>query len=391
MPTPLWLPRFDPAHEQSRLLRWLVTEGDAVLAGDPLCEVETDKVNMELEAPASGLMGPQRFMEGTTVPVVTAIAWVLSEEEQGQELPDWPRGGDLQSGESSEHVALPEPDVIDVSEWARGETAIAVPRVGQRTRATPAARHLARIQRLDLESLRGSGPRGRVQAADVKQAGLPAGGRQLPVILELQLEMSAIRDLQRMWPAGEIALNHSALLVFACAKALTRHPALNVRRRDGRAVRHDRVDLALIVPYGDKQLEATIEAADRVSLRTLLTTWPALLGGEGPWTRCDSVLWRESFRICDLGDLGLDRVTARPGAAAVACLGAGRVVPRYLESDGDLPEMRPTMALTLTIASGSGAPGEIQGARFLEDLATMLENPLKLLLQGGQDANRDWQ
>ncbi|MCE2490655.1 MAG: E3 binding domain-containing protein [Anaerolineae bacterium] len=389
MPTPVWLPRFDTAHEQSRILRWLVPEGDAVVAGDPLCEVETDKVNMELEAPVSGLMGPQRFLEGALVPVVTAIAWVLSKEEQGQELPDWPQGGDLQSGESSEPVAESETD--EMLEWATGEAAIAVPRVGQRTRATPAARHLARIQRLDLENLRGSGPRGRVQVADVQQAGLLAGGRQLPVILELQVEMSAIQDLQRMWPAGEFALNHSALLVFACAKALTRHPALNVRRQDGRAVRHDRVDLALIVPNGDRQLEATIEAADRVSIRTLLTTWPALLQGEGPWLRCDSVLWRESFRICDLGDLGLDRVTAPPGEAAVACLGAGRVVPRNLDSDGDLPETRPGMALTLTIAPGSGAPGEIQGARFLEDLANMLENPLKLLLQGGQDANRDRQ
>lgn len=388
VPAPLWLPRFDPAHEQSRILRWLVAEGDAVLAGDPLCEVETDKVNMELEAPASGLMGPQRFPEGATVPVVTAIAWVLQEGDKGEQLPTWPRGGDPQAGERPKPVAAPEPDLVP----ANASRDVVIPAgTALRVRATPGARHLARVRRIDLESLQGSGPRGRVQAIDVQQAGQLAEAANLPIVLESMVGMSAILALQDMWPAGERPLNRSALLAFACMQALARHPALNARKRSGRYVPQDGVHPGLVVPRGDGQSLAVLESADNLSFREVLQAWPEMPQGEPPWSLGDASAGRESFRICDLGDGGPDRVAARPGPVAVASLGAGRTVWRNISYDDGPPEMRPAITLTLTIADGPGAPSEIQGARFLEDLVGTLENPLKLLLQGGRDAHRDRQ
>lgn len=389
VPAPLWLPRFDPAHEQSRILRWLVAEGDAVLAGDPLCEVETDKVNMELEAPASGLMGPQRFPEGATVPVKTAIAWVLLEGEQGVQLPPWPRGGDRGSIERQEPVAAPEPALMPAN--ASGDAVIPVAAAGPRVRATPAARRLARVRRVDPGSLRGSGPRGRVQAIDVQQAGQLAEASNVSVVLETTVDMSAFLALQDMWPEEELPLDRGALLAYACAQALVRHPALNAWKRGGRYVPQDKILPGLVAPRGDGHSVAMLETADSLSLRELLKAWPNMPGGEAPWSLGDASAGWESFRICDLGDSGPDRVAARTGPVAVASLGAGRTVWRYLSHDDGLPEMRPTMALTLTIADGPGAPSEIEGARFLEDLVVMLENPLKLLLQGGRDAHRDGQ
>lgn len=389
VPAPVWLPRFDPAHEQSRILRWLVSEGDAVLAGDPLCEVETDKVNMELEAPASGLMGPQRFPEGATVPVATAIAWVLLEGEQGAPLPPWPRGGDRESIVRQEPVAAPEQAPMCANASAEAFIPLAV--AGPRVRATPAARHLARVRGVDLESLRGSGPRGRVQAIDVQQAGQLAEAANVPVVLEATVDLSAFLALQEMWPADEKPLHRGALLAYACGQTLLRHPALNAWKRGGGYVPQDRILPGLVVLRGDGHAVAVLETADSLSFREVLKAWPKMPQGEAPWSGKGASAGRESFRICDLGDHGPDRVAARTGPAAVASLGAGRTVWRYLSHDDGPPGMRPTMALTLTIADGPGAPSEIQGARFLNDLVVTLENPLKLLLQGGRDAHRDRQ
>lgn len=388
MPAPLWLPRFDPAHEQSRILRWLVAEGVAVLAGDPLCEVETDKVNMELEAPVSGLMGPQRYPEGATVPVATAIAWVLLEGDRDEALPPWPRGGDAEGDERPEPVAAPEADRAPANAL---RDAVIPAGTGLRVPATPAARRLARIRRIDLESVRGSGPRGRVQAFDVRQAGQPVDAAGLPLVLESLADMSAFLALQDMWPAAGKPLQRGALLVFTCAQALVRHPALNACKRGGRYVPQGKVQPGLVVPRGDGQSLTVLDLGDGLTLRELVVAWPEALLGKAPWSLADACAGEESFRICDLGDRGPDRVASRRGAAAVASLGAGRIVWRYLSYDDGPPEMRPTVALTLTIADGPGAPNEIQGARFLEDLVAILESPLKLLLQGGRDAHRDRQ
>ena len=389
VPAPLWLPRFDPAQEQSRILRWLVAEGDAVLAGDPLCEVETDKVNMELEAPASGLMGPQRFAEGASVPVVTAIAWVLLEGEKGMQLPPWPRSGVRESIGEQEPVAAMEPAPMPAN--ASRDAVFPVSTRGLRLRATPAARQLARVRRIDLESLRGSGPRGRVQAIDVRQADQQAATSAVSVVLESTADMSAFLALQDMWPENELPLIRGALLVYACARTLLRHPALNARKRGGRYVPQDRVLPGLVAPGGDGHSVAVLETADSLSFRKLLKAWPKMPRGEAPWSPGDASVGGESFRICDLGDRGPDRVAARTGPTAVASLGAGRTVWRYSSNSAGPPEMRPGMALTLTIADGPGAPSGMQGARFLEDLVDVLERPLKLLLQGGRDAHRDRQ
>ena len=171
MPLPVWMPRFDPGNEQSRILRWLVAEGQSVLAGDALCEVETDKVNMEVEAPAAGRLGPQRYMAGTLAPAASVIAWLMLEGEEIGELPAWPQE------EIPQAVALPvtPAETVSVDIETNGMDAVA-PLVIVRPRATPAARHLARSQQIDLTSLRGSGPRGRIQANDVRQATGPGAG-----------------------------------------------------------------------------------------------------------------------------------------------------------------------------------------------------------------------
>lgn len=385
MPLPVWLPKFDPANEESRLLRWLVAEGEAVMAGDPVCEVETDKVNMEIEAPADGWMGPQRFPADSVVPAATVVAWVLREDERGQELPDWP---EARESDAARLPPAPAPAQNAVShERAGAEAGLNASPVARRVRATPAARHQARIRRIDLAGLKGSGPRGRVQADDVHQAGQqtwPAG----TVRLEVLVDMTALLDLRRTWPVAADAPSPLALLVRACALTMSAHPALKATLRAGHYERIESVRAGVVIPGHDDEMLAVLEDVEDLDMPAFLQRYDDLVRraqGKGLAARERA---GACIRICDLGAFGIHRVSPRIVPPAVASLGLGRIGRGFLPDETGSTAARPAATLGLTLAGGPGAPAEIEGARFLRDLCAMLERPLGLLLQGGSDADR---
>src|SRR5436305_14402172 len=145
------MPMLGMAQETGKVLRWLKQDGDAVTKGEPLLEVETDKVTVEIEAPADGTLAAVRVPEGTEVPVGEVIALVLAE---GEIAP----------------VEDPEPRVVrEVEAVAAAPVAApAPPRQGRRRLASLKARRLAQARGVDLDALVGSGPNGAVVAADVE-------------------------------------------------------------------------------------------------------------------------------------------------------------------------------------------------------------------------------
>lgn len=200
MPIPIILPKFGFTLETADIVQWLKNDGDSVRAGDPICEVTTDKVNMEVEAPESGTLMGHRFEAGATVPVTEIIAYLLRPgEARPSDLPskvavDAPLPAPLSEptstverketaaqGSPISPVAqrIAEAANIDLTQ-VKGtgpnnritrrdvETVLAHP-VGK-VRATPAARHLAEQSGINLQSVSGSGPRGRIQATDVQVA-----------------------------------------------------------------------------------------------------------------------------------------------------------------------------------------------------------------------------
>ncbi len=385
MPLPVWLPRFGPANEESRLLRWLVAEGEAVLAGDPVCEVETDKVNMEIEAPADGWMGPQRFAADTVVPAATVVAWVLREDEKGQELPDWP---EAREGNAARLPVAPAPAQNAVShERERAEVGLNTTPVSRRVRATPAARHQARIRKIDLAGLTGSGPRGRVQADDLRQAGQQTMAAS-SVRLEVLVDMTALLELRRMWPVAAGAPSHFTLLLRACVLALREHPALKATLRGGRHERLESARAGVVIPGHDDEILAVLEDVEDLDMPAFLQRYDDLVRraqGRGLAARERS---GASIRICDLGAFGIHHVSPRVVPPAVASLGVGVIEQRLLPDETGSAAARPVATLVLALADGPGAPSEIEGARFLRDLCARLERPLGLLLQGGTDADR---
>ncbi len=179
MPTEVIMPKVDMDMASGKILTWHVGEGERVAKGDPLFDIETDKAAMEVEAPADGLLH-HTAPEGMEIPIGTPCAWLYADGEEVRSQPR-PFGGTESAGEPpatpDRPAEVPPESVAGPPEPAPGEAAEATPEErplsdpsAAGVRATPRARALAGRAGLDMSAVAGSGPRGRVQADDVRRA-----------------------------------------------------------------------------------------------------------------------------------------------------------------------------------------------------------------------------
>lgn len=160
MPTEVILPKVDMDMETGQISRWYAKEGDSVSKGQLLFEIETDKAAMEVDAPASGILRGVTAQEGTVVPVGQSVAWIYAE------------GEDYAAATPEAIEAAPVSDVMKVAEPSPSpvvaESLSVAATQGDGVRATPLARRIARESGIDLASVSGSGPKGRIQRKDVE-------------------------------------------------------------------------------------------------------------------------------------------------------------------------------------------------------------------------------
>ncbi len=211
MATPIIMPKFEMAQETGTIMRWVKQNGDEILRGEPIMEVETDKVVMDVEAPEDGILAGATAAEGDVIPVATVIAYVL---QPGEELPadsaapaaDQPAAAEPASAQQAATASdLKATPVARRRAAAAGIDIAAVPAPGEgkvtrehveaylsgqngrpataapRPYATPAARRVAAEAGLDLAAISGSGPDGRVQELDVIHAAETAQAPAQPV------------------------------------------------------------------------------------------------------------------------------------------------------------------------------------------------------------------
>jgi pyruvate dehydrogenase E2 component (dihydrolipoamide acetyltransferase) len=165
MATPIIMPRFGMTQEEATIVRWIAREGDRVEQGDPLCEVTTDKVNMEVEAPADGVLAGLRYSEGDTVPVTEVIAYLLAEGETLTAVAE----------EVPAKAALPDTVLAAAPVTTPGPADVLTPTV----KATPVARRMAAAERVELGAIPGSGPEGLITRDDVAEY-LAKKSREVP-------------------------------------------------------------------------------------------------------------------------------------------------------------------------------------------------------------------
>jgi pyruvate dehydrogenase E2 component (dihydrolipoamide acetyltransferase) len=390
MAAPVIMPALGMAQETGTLVRWLRRPGETVEKGEPLMEVETDKAVVEVEAPASGRLGTPLVGEGEAVPVGQVIAHILGPEEA--DPGDRPGANPPPPG-SSEPAASPDaPRPPDAA--GRPPARLAVP-------ASPKARRLAAERGIDLSGLRGSGPEGAVLAADLPSPEAPVGaGREVPTapsamgrLWRLMAERTTASwtsaphfFLVREVDAGRLIewrtslrrqgleATHTDLLVLAVAAALRRHPGMNAVW-DGAPVLRPEINLAVAVETDQGLVAPVIHRADRLSPAGVVEARQALVERARAGRLRPADLEGGTFTLSNLGMYGVDAFSAILNGGQAGILAVGRIADAVVAIEGR-PAVRPRAVLTLScdhrLTDGARA------ARFLGDLAALIEEPLGL-------------
>jgi pyruvate dehydrogenase E2 component (dihydrolipoamide acetyltransferase) len=388
------LPRLGQGMEAGTIVRWLKSEGDAVAKGEPLYELDTDKVTQEVEAEAGGVLLTILVPEGE-VGVGTTIAVIGAEGEEIAVSPPAGAGPPEAVTEAKAEEEIP----------ALERPAPAPSRDGGRVKASPLARRMARERGIDLTTLQGTGPDGRIVAEDVETAALPA--REVPptapaeveVIRLSSLRKTVARRLAEAWEAPVFQLTVTAdaselvatrermvallregdtkptvndLLTRLVARALMRHRAVNAHFVGDEIRRYATANVGIAVATPNGLIVPVIREAERKSVQEIAAERADLVGRarEGKLQYQD--LEEGTFTISNLGMYGVGQFVAVLNPPQVAILAVGSIEDRPLVVDGDLLVVP---AMTMTLTCDHRAIDGSDGAEFLGTVKALVESP----------------
>ncbi len=399
MATPLPMPKLGLTMEEGAILKWRKDEGEAVEKGEIILDIQTDKVEYEVESPAGGLLLKTLAGEGDVVPCGVDVA-VIGEE--GEDVSGFGNGAArAEAAEPPPEPAAPVVEAPAASEAAR-------PAPAGRVFASPAARRVARELGVDFRVLKGSGPGGRIVQADVRAAaasGAPpaasgpaaveaaaplAGMRKIiaermlaswsqtpRVTLQAEVDLTnllAVREASRQaWESDlgvRVSLND--LVVFYAARAVRRCPAVNVRLNGDVFERMRDVNLGVAVAVGEGLMVPVIRNADRKSIDAISREARALAEAARAGTLALDALEGGTFTISNLGAYGVDHFSAVINRPESAILSVGAARERAVAREGEVV-VRTTAYLGINADHRvvDGAPA----AEFLATLRNMLEHP----------------
>ena len=389
------LPRLGQGMESGTIVQWLKSEGDEVAKGEPLYEVDTEKVTQEVEAEVAGVLLRIAVPEGE-VAVGQTIAFI---GEHG-ETPPKEAAEPEPKPEKEEHVPAPAreapvPVVSVVATQADG-----------RVKASPLARRIARERGIDLHALAGTGPEGRIVAEDVERAAAtskpaapplaPRPGEvesipltsvrrtiarrlteawQVPVFqLQVSADMARADDLlaERKELDPDTRVTVTDLLTRICAQALVRHADVNVQFTEEALLRLPNANVGLAVAAPQGLVVPVVKGAERLSLGEIAVARADLVERARAGKLRSEDLDGGTFTISNLGMFGVERFVAVLNPPQAAILAVGATEERAVVRDGQVV-VRPTMTMTLTVdhRAVDGAPA----AEFLRTVKRLLEEP----------------
>jgi pyruvate dehydrogenase E2 component (dihydrolipoamide acetyltransferase) len=375
--TAVTVPQLSIAMEEAKVSRWLVEDGVAVAAGQVLVEVETDKATMEIEAPVAGRL---RIVAGEGA--IVAVDGTLAEVEEAETSPvAVPANGEAPAASADPVPPAPLPAAL-------AGIGSAPQQPGQI--ASPAARRLARERGVELRSLRGSGPGGRIVARDIGIA--PAGADD-------RLRAAVARNITASWQqiphvhiGGELAADGvvraraaaasapavtvTDVLVVALARALAEVPELNaLRHADGAVERSAAVHLSLAVATASGVVAPILRDAGSLTLDEVARERRRLVEAARQGTLDGRDLAGGTCTLSNLGAYPVDFFAPVVSGPQVAMVATGRVAERPV-AVGGLVGVRPTMWVNVAI-DHRAADGEA-GGRLLAALERQIA-----LLPGG--------
>lgn len=408
------MPALSPTMKEGKLARWLKTEGDTIASGDVIAEIETDKATMEVEAVDEGVLGRILTPEGTEgIAVNTPIAILVAE---GESVPDI-------SAASATPPAAQAPVVAPAPAPAVVPSAAPAASSGKRVFASPLARRIAAQKGVDLSTLKGSGPNGRIVRRDVEQAGqTPAatpkaaspaavaevagtGYAKVPhstmrkviarrlteakstiphFYVEMDVQLDALMALRSQMNAaspadgpGAYKISVNDMLIKAVAVTLRRVPKVNVSYTDDAVLVYDDVDISVAVSIPDGLITPIVRKADTKSLRQISTETRDLVSRARAGKLKPEEFQGGTFSISNMGMYGVKAFSAiiNPPQAAILAIAAAE---RRAVVKGDQITIATVMTVTLSV-DHRVVDGAL-AAEWVSAFRAVVENPMSLVV-----------
>ena len=428
MATKVIMPKLSPTMEEGQISRWLKKEGDKVSMGEPLAEIDTDKATMEMQALAEGVLRKILIGEGESAPLGQLIAVIGQPNEDIASLLSEAPAAAPAKQEPAKKEETPAPDVKAVA-TSSGPAPRAVDN-GQPQRASsdsgrmivsPLAARMAAESGIDLRSLQGSGPGGRIIKRDIEAAltqpkAAPSYPRavepgQIPQMgaspyhdepateirktiakrlvtsigpvphffLTTEIEMDRAAEMRRginaLDPDLKISIND--IIIKVAAAALVQHPQVNASFQEKFIRYYQHADIGVAVAIEDGLITPVIRAADQKSLSQIATEVRELAERARSRKLKPEEYTGATFSISNLGMFGIDEFTAviNPPEGAILAVGAMSAKPVVRDNEVVVRQiMRVTMSCDHRVIDGA------TGAKFLQTLKKILENPLYLVV-----------
>jgi pyruvate dehydrogenase E2 component (dihydrolipoamide acetyltransferase) len=445
MATKVHMEALSPTMEEGRLVTWLKKEGDQVNEGDVLAEIETDKATMELVARGSGVLRKTMIAEGGSAPVGTVIGVIAAADEDissiggdapaaapAAEEPKAEAKTEAKAEEKPADATKAEAPAKPEAKPAAAATATAPPPApgapaptngSGRVKASPLAKRLAAEAGLELKSVQGSGPGGRITKRDIEAAATqpapaaagaaaaprmraPAPGgpefEDIPLTqmrktiakrlatsigpvptfyLTIEVDMSrtqaAREGVNSRLEAAGIKTSINDFIIKAVAAALRQHPEVNAQWTDTAIRRFNRVDIGVAVAVEDGLITPIIRNADLAGVADISQQVRELAKRARERKLQPEEYTGATFSISNLGMFGIDEFTAIINPPEAGILAIGRVEDKVVVENGEMvvqPRMRVTMSCDHRVIDGA------TGAKFLQTLRQYLEEPAMMLV-----------
>jgi pyruvate dehydrogenase E2 component (dihydrolipoamide acetyltransferase) len=451
MATQVVMPKLSPTMEEGQISRWLKNEGDKVSMGEPLAEIDTDKATMEMQALGTGVLRKILIQAGESAPLGQIIAVIGEPDEDISSLleqsgspapaaaaaPAQDQSAEEQKAETPSEERAPEP--VNAKQAAPSGNGAQGPGTStqgsDRLIVSPLAARMAAEAGIDLRSLTGSGPGGRIVKRDI-EAAMDAGakpsaegaaqapqrhlravqpgtqpGQQSQVegaspyrdeptsvmrqtiarrlvtsigpvphfFLTTEIEMDRVVEMRRSINEldAELKISINDVIIKVAAAALIQHPQVNASFQDRNVRYYERADIGVAVAIEDGLITPVVRSADLKSLSQIAGEVRELAERARSRKLLPEEYTGATFSISNLGMLGIDEFTAVINPPEAAILAVGAVTAKPVVRDGQVvvrQMMRVTLSCDHRVIDGA------TGARFLQTFKRTLENPLLMIV-----------
>jgi pyruvate dehydrogenase E2 component (dihydrolipoamide acetyltransferase) len=430
------MPKMGDAMEEGTLVKWLKSEGDEVSEGDPIAEIETDKVTLELEAEDSGTLAQLIADEGQDIPVGEAIAFIAGE---GEDVPERAAGGGAEEAEEEggegEAQAQTATETEAPEEEGGEETAArADGRTDGHFRASPIVRRLAQENNLDLSRIEGSGPAGRIIERDVRAAmesgtaqktdgkaeveapereaapqvaaapeptrapgtelvepsrmrrvigeRMTQSKQQVPhyyatVEVEMDDLLALRKQLNEQLEEQGIKLSINDFVMKAVALALKDFPNLNALWTSEGIELHQQVDLAMAVALEEGLITPVIRDAANETLSAISAASKDLAKRAREGALKPEEYQGGTVTISNMGMFGVESFAAIINPPQAAIVAVSSIMQRAMFKDD---EVAPVSIMKLTLSADHRISNGAEGAQYLAEVKRLLEHPMTLVV-----------